>query len=107
MTTAEALRMAAQHTQTDLARLCALVEQTAASLASVEAARISAESALARAKQRQAKLKTAPSDLVAAARKHLDTIDTITTEQFQCGAEREAREALRAVLEAIEDVVVE
>jgi ABC-type enterochelin transport system substrate-binding protein len=100
--TSEALRLAALGATTELHRLCAMVEQAAASLASVEAARVSAERALARAKKRQAQLKTAPADLVAAARAHLDTIDAITTEAFQCGAERPAREALRAILEAIE-----
>ena len=103
MITAESLRLATQGAQTELARLCALVEQSAAALAVVELRAVAAEHALARAKKRQAKLKTAPADLVAAARAHLDMIDTITTEQFQCGAERPAREALRAVLEAIED----
>jgi hypothetical protein len=68
----------------------------------VEQRPLTAEAALARAKQRQAKLKTAPSDLVTAARALLGRIDTITTEQFQPGENREARVALGAILEAIE-----
>jgi hypothetical protein len=100
--TAESLHLASLSANAEVQRLCMLVEQSAAALATAELRATAAEQALKRAKQRQAKLKTAPADLTRAARAHLDKIDSITTEQFQCGAERETREALRAVLEAIE-----
>jgi len=105
--TAEALRLAAQGAQTELLRLCVLVEQSASALAAVEQRAEKAEAQLARAKQRQAQLRTAPTDLVAASAALLDKLDTITTAQFARGAERTEREALRAILEAIMDTATE
>lgn len=103
MISAEALRLASLHTQTELALLCRLADDAAAALAAAETRAAKAEAALKRAKQRQAELKTAPADLVAAARAYLDKVCDITTEEFQCGGEKAEREALRTVLEAIED----
>jgi hypothetical protein len=100
--TAESLRLASLSAATEVQRLALYAEQSAAALAAAEQRAEKAEQALKWARQRQAKLKTAPADLVAAARSHLDKIDSITTEQFCCGDERETREALRVVLEAIE-----
>jgi hypothetical protein len=38
-------------------------------------------------------------DLLEAAKNLLKTLDTITTEEFSCGGEREAREALRKAIQ--------
>lgn len=102
MITAEVLRGAAQGAQTELHRLCGLVEQSAAALAAAEQRAATAETALAQLKKRQAQLRTAPADLVAAAQALLDRLDMITTAQFAAGAERAEREQLRAVLETLE-----
>ena len=101
MITAEQLALAAHGAQTELLRLCTLVESAAAALTAAEQRATAAEAALKRAKQRQTQLATAPSDLVSAARALLDRIDAITSDQFACGAERAERERLRAILEAI------
>jgi hypothetical protein len=99
---AEALHLAALGATTEVQRLALYAEQSAQALFQAEQRAEKAEAALKRARQRQAQLKTAPADLTRAARAHLDMIDTITTEQFQCGEEKAEREALRAILEAIE-----
>ena len=102
MITAESLRLAMLGAQTEVQRLCMLTGLAADALAAAELRATAAEQALERTKKRQAKLKTAPADLVAASAALLDRLDTITTAQFQCGAEKAEREALRTVLEAIE-----
>lgn len=92
---AESLRLAMKATQTHLAQLAREVEGYEAVLASAEAA----TAVLAHERTRIKTLRTAPDDLVAAAAALLDKLDTMTTEDFAHGAERDEREGLRAVLE--------
>lgn len=101
--TAEILRLAALAAQTEVTRLAQLATQSADSLAAAEARAEKAEAALKRAK---AQLKRAPvvqPELIAAARALLQKLDDITTEQFALGAERDEREALRALVEESEE----
>jgi len=100
--TSEALRLASLSATTEVQRLCMLTGAAADALAVAEQRAEKADAALKRAKQRQTRLKTAPTDLVTAAHALLAKLDTITTAQFQRGAEKAEREALRAALEAIE-----
>lgn len=86
----------------ELDRLIDKLEQAAAALSAAEGRATVAEGKLSRlrAKQRQPPIDT---QLVKAARALLSRLDTITTEDFARGGEAAEREALRAVLVALDD----
>lgn len=105
--TAESLRLASMAAQTEVQRLALLAAQSAEALAAAEQRANRAEAEVRRLKALQKKLKTAPAELVTAAAALLERLDTITTEEFQCGEEHDQREALREVLETIQEGATE
>lgn len=104
MSEADKLHFTAFRAQFEVDELAKLAEQAAVTIRAAEQRATKAEAALKRSQQRLAALKTAPDDLVRAARAYLDKMDGITTDAFACGAEKAEREALRAVLDAIEGI---
>lgn len=104
MSEADTLHFAAFRAQFEVDELAKLAEQAAVTIRAAEQRATKAEAALKRSQQRLAQLRTAPDDLVQAARAYLDKMCDITTDEFACGGERAEREALRAVLDAIEGI---